>query len=75
MMAGDNMEKLNIELYSILSKQEVTGWDWQPIIEAMKPYYRDGGQDDRALILRKVETLKLQPGVEFPADYERLLEG
>ncbi len=68
------MEKLNKELYSILCGQELTGWDSKPILEAMSPYYKNGNEEVKALIINKVESLKVEPGVEFPTDYEQILK-
>lgn len=68
------MEKLNKELYSILRGQELTGWDSKPILDVMSPYYKNGNEEVKALIIKKVESLKVEPGVEFPTDYEQILK-
>ncbi|OCJ22627.1 hypothetical protein [Serratia sp. 14-2641] len=68
------MEKLNKELYSILRGQELTGWDSKPILDAMSPYYKNGNEEVKALIIKKVESLKVEPGVEFPTNYEQILK-
>ncbi|WP_447876923.1 hypothetical protein [Serratia fonticola] len=68
------MEKLNKEIYSILSGQELTGWDSVPILDAMSPYYKNGNDEVRAQIIKKVESLKVEPGVEFPTNYEQILK-
>jgi hypothetical protein len=67
------MEKLNKELYSILRGQELTGWNSKPLLDAMSPYYKNGNEEVKVLIIKKVESLKVEPGVEFPTNYEQIL--
>ncbi|MDK1709047.1 hypothetical protein QOM18_12080 [Serratia marcescens] len=69
------MEKLNKEIYLILAEQELTGWDGKPILDVMQPYYKNGNEETKVLIIKKVEALKVEPGINFPTNYEQILNG
>ncbi|MGK8678217.1 hypothetical protein [Serratia marcescens] len=73
------MKKLEDAINAIMCRAEASGGlgsspTANKIIEAVKPYYQKGSEQDKAYIIAKIEKLKKEPGIEFQSNYLQKLE-
>lgn len=72
------MKSFNDKVYAILSGAEPNGLlgssvTANKIIDAARSEYAGATESERKEIIDKIESLKSQPGVPFPPNYESLI--
>lgn len=73
------MKSFEDEVNSIMCRAEASGGlgsspTANKILDAAKPYYQKGSDQDKAYIIAKIEKLKKEPGIGFQSNYIQKLE-